>query len=581
MGWTSATRKQAVDFFRTVAFLGALLLLSSIWAIPSETPISTLVLEYAFLRKAHPLYDTGTIHLFLKNYGEKDVYVQSIWLNDVSLDDLPNDIAIWGLVRPNPIPPKRVGNLIIKLKKMPSTPLKVKVTTSNDQSVEKIVDILSPALRITYIGFNQLLNKIYIYLENSTKNILRVKRVYIDSWEITNLITNSPKQISPISKDCLIINLRTPLLQGSYITIKVETEEGEIAEATIRTFSIFPITSWDGDTRKELNFDPSPFLMSYPKNPACLEGNRKKPLNMLYLLSDDPAGADLKAIRSADKAVNADFSLGASAGEICSYAEECYRYDPLRPVSVCLRDAGKPFSYFVYGELSDALLIHPCENVYYRHRPLRDGYWTYLGKLACEPRPLYVLPEAFRAVGRCGASPRFPTPEELRLIVYYELAYGAKGILFFKKSGEEGYEAVPSLVKEIIKLNGELQKLKPLLMIGEPIQLAVASNPQVETYSLLCGDEAIIVLLINHDHDSNFEPGKEEFSFRPIRNFALKISIPDWLEVEEVYEITEGGNVSPLRYRNIRGNKLLLYVKELKLTKQMVVKTRNKKRGSL
>ncbi|MBC7328179.1 hypothetical protein H5T87_08720 [bacterium] len=570
----SPFNKPTITFLKLIAFLSVSLYP---YKFKADELSPSLLVDYAYLRKAHQFYDPGTVHLFLKNLSESAVSIEAIWLNDIPLEDLPNDIAIWWRAVPNPIAPQKVGDIIIKLKRPLSTPLKVRVKTTDGKTVEQSVDTSYPPLKITYVGFSEELNKIYIYLENLGDEALNVERIYLDSLNITDSIATSWRGIPPHNKNCLIINLMKGLKQGDYITLKIETKERQNAEATIRVFSAFPITAWDGDTREELYFDTYPFLIPYSPTPSRLEENRKKPANMMYLLADDPVGEDMKANSSMPEGWSEELLIGASAEEIISYAEECYRYDPIHSVSLCLRDSGKPSAYFIYGELADALLIHPCENVYYQHRPIRDGYWTALGKLACEPRPLYVLPEAFKAIGRCGASPRYPTPEELRLIVHYEIAQGAKGVIFFKRSGENGYEANPSLKKEIKKLNRELQKMKNFLRIGEPFSLAETTNPQVEAYSLLCGDEAIILLLINHDHESDFHPEKEAFRCRPKKNFAVTLNIPSWLGVKEVYEISEGGNTIPLRYRKLSENKILIYIKELELTKQIVVRTRMEK----
>ena len=557
-----------------------LLLLAIFPKLEAVNHVDSVLVDHAYLRKAHPLYDKGTIHLYLKNLTNKEITIENIWLNNIPLENLPNDLVLWWQVSPNPIPPFKLGDISIKLREFKSLPLQIKIKTSNGQLIEKDIPTSPPLIKVTSVSLNEALDRVYLYIENSGNKVLNINKVFLNGEDVSESLLTPWRQLAKRNKDCLIIKPKEKLKQGEYVTVKVETEEGEVAEATVRVFSFFPISSWDGDTREQLNFDPSPFLLPYSENPAKLDENmRTQPPYMVYCLADNPAGDDLRNASESNKEVPQELFIGSSGMKISTYREECYHYDHLHPTAICLRDSGKFFAYFVYGELTDALIIHPCENVFYLHRPIRDGYLTALAKLASEPRPLYVLPEAFRAVGRCGASPRYPTPEELRLILYYEIAEGAKGVLYYKQSGPEGYGANPLLEKEIGRLNGELRRLKDFLRIGEPIPLVDSSNTQVEAYSLLCGDKAIVLILINHEYNSNFVSGSKPFTYKAQKNFALTVRIPSWLKVNQVYEVAEGGNIVPLRYRMLANRRLLLYIKELKLTKQIVIETMIYKEG--
>jgi len=562
MGRKGSVNKQAIIIF--------LLLANCFLQIRAQQVSQSVVIDHACLRIAHSMYDSGTIHIFLKNLSDEEIRVEKIFLNITALIDLPNDVAFWWQSVPNPIPPKRISAILIKLAESLPLPIEVKIELSNGNLIEQRIDKIQ-TLKISFVGFDLDNKTIYVYLENLGDKPLNVERLFLDSQDITSQITNPVRAILPLEKNCLAINLKEPLRQGEFITLKLETMEGEVAEATVRVFSYFPITSWDGDNPKELNFDSPPFLNLYTPNPEKLVEFKTRSPNMVHLLFDDPAGMDIKNSSSEG---NSEPSLGQVAMEIVSYNEDCHRFDPQHLTTICLRDTEKFRAYFIYGELADSLAIHPCEGVYYMHRPIRDAYLTALGKLACEPRPLLVLPEAFRAIGRCGASPRYPTPEELRLIVYYEIANGAKGLLYYKKSGLGGFETQPDLSREIGKINREISEVKELLKIGDTFQLAEASNPQVETYSILCGDKAIALILINHDYDCNFSSASRAFNYRVKKNFAVTIDIPLWLEIKEAYEISEGGKSIPVRFRIVGRRKAIIYVKELDLTKMIILKTK-------
>ncbi len=418
-----------------------------LWVISSQADAAaSLAVDYAYLRSAALEYDCGTLHVYLKNPGETEVGVEQVWVNDVLMEELPNDLAVWYQVLPNPVPPHKVADLMVRLTDSAAPPFSVKMKTSDGRTIIAAIDITipPPPLKITYIGFSDEFDRVYVYLENTEDRSLSVDRVYLDTEDITSLTTIPWRTLSAHSKDCIIVNLETPLTQGEYVSIKVTTKQGPMAQAVVRAVSFFPITSWDGDTRAELYFDPVPLRIEYPADPAQFEETRKLDANRAYYLFGDPSCTD-----KGNKAV-----LGTSAMEIIRYLHTCYEHDPLHPGFTHICEYRKKHAYFVYGEVWDLVFINPYQLVFYGKSPREDRYFARLGKKGCEPRPLMVIPEAFNHKAKISGS-RFPTPEEERLIVYYEIAEGAKGVNYFIKhfQDDNGYDANPELEAEIGRIN--------------------------------------------------------------------------------------------------------------------------------
>ena len=178
--------------------------------------------------------------------------------------------------------------------------------------------------------------------------------------------------------------------------------------------------------------------------------------------------------------------------------------------------------------------------------------------MGCEPRPLQTL--VVTSKNPPYFINRYPTPEEVRLMCYYSISRGAKGI-FYRDRPQS-----PQLRNAIRNINEELQILKPYLRIGEPVTLAESSQPRVEANTILAGDKGIILILINHDNTGFDEP----FTYTPKSNFTVTIHIPDGLDIKEIYDV--GNNLKKLEYK-VQGKEIIIPIKRLDLTKQIILTT--------
>ncbi len=566
-----ARRKLGEYEMKKVGFVALVVLSALLGVIISPTDAAaSLAVDYAYLRSAALEYDCGTIHVYLKNPGETEVSIEQVWVNDVLMKDLPNDLAVWYQVLPNPVLPHKVADVMVRLAEQTAPPFNVRIETSEGQTITESIEITipPPPLRITYIGFSDNLDRVYVYLENTEDRSLSVDRVYLDTENITSLTTIPWRTLLPHRKDCIIANLERPLTQGEYISIKVTTKQGPMAQAVVRVLSFFPITSWDGDTRAELHFDSVPLKINYPADPAQFEETRKLGTQRAYYLFSDPSCTDKR-----NKAV-----LGTSAMEIIRRLQTCYEHDPLHPGFTHICEYRKKHGYFVYGEVWDLVFINPYQLVFYGKSPRENRYFARLGKKGCEPRPLMVIQEAFSDEEEISGS-RFPTPEEERLIVYYEIAEGAKGVNYLVKhyGDNGGYDANPELEAEIGRINWELRQLKPYLKIGDPVAIAETNEPEVTANTILCGDKAIVLILINEDYDSPSRGSSEQFEYRPKQDFEVTVHLPDWLQALEAYEVVgELEKSIPVHYEYTRIGDIIISVDQLDITKQIVITTQQR-----
>ncbi len=308
------------------------------------------------------------------------------------------------------------------------------------------------------------------------------------------------------------------------ITVKVETAQGTHAETMVRVFSFFPIF---GPEEPVLDADSEGWVIPYSDVARPLSSNIPRPAKRVYEAMACP--------------MHKHGSIHNAAAKMLSRFHELREMDPSHPILIHPCAGGFP-GCPEFAEMVDIVRINPYKD------PPSIGRWdeehwhsvqwrTNLAKLACEPRPLYVtiqnIPDSWSG-GRISP----PTSEQIRLLVYYAISRGARG-LFYRVSSD-----MPDRTREQIgALNAEIRFLSPLLRIGEPLPVGSCSEPLVEANTLLCGDKDIVLILINHDHEFGPDWPKqgEYFSCVPVMNsFAAEVIVPPGIRARNVFEV--GGN---------------------------------------
>lgn len=381
------------------------------------------------------------------------------------------------------------------------------------------------------------------------------------------------------------------------------------AQAVVRVFSFFPIVGGSG--RGDLRFDPQEFTISYP-SAASKFADHGKFGDAVYRVFGDPqypdAGARngivpgptypaaycnrLKINREYAKAGTGyllaqyppvdNASLRASARIIISRANTCRDEDPFHPVHIHVGQYRKDLGCFFYGEIVDTFDMNPNAN------PTPFSSWnqfqgkigksaqllTQLAKKASEPRPFYTVAETYQDNNQTGLRPiqfnrnRWPTPDEERLLVYCAISRGSKGI-FYRDASSPSY---PEMEREIERINKELRILRQFLKVGEPVTLAEVNDPKVEANTILSGEEAIILILINHDYNVTFEKADKPFTYTSKKGLVVRVRTPRWMKIKDVYDV--GQEYERIKYTN-EGYHILIPIKKLGLTAQILLVTNN------
>ncbi len=544
-------------------FIGILILVVTIPAFCQENEQKKgLVIDHAHFRKLSR-FDTGTVHLFIKNTGVQPVEVKKIILNGKALpaDVRDSERAYWYEITPNPVLPESLSHCMIKLSSPPSSLIKVEFETESGQKLIKVIPPKDNLLRMTFIGFSDALDKIYIYVENRDRKSLTISNVFLDGIEITNNCQIPWKTLQPLKKNCIVASLSKPLKYGQYVTIKVETDKKIVAQEMVKVFSLFPIGLESGRQNSILNLDSEIPYVSY--TPDCLR--EEKSGNRIYRL--------LSCL------THRHGSLNNAGAKVLEHKNVCLKQDPssLTAVHLCRYENEK--AYFLFGEIADIVRTNPSniESDYFKpaaaNRQLCQ-WLTELAKTGCQPRPLYALIIAGKNIYFYDR--RLPTAEEERLLVYYAISRGAKGIFYRTSRLDPGKN--PRLIEEIKTINSELIQLKPYLKISEPISLASINNEKVEAATLLAGNKAIVLILFNHDIKHNYD-AKGSLTYKVKKKLNITLKIPAYVKAGDLFEIT-GKARKKFKYKKKvdKDNRIITFkVNKLKVTRQFILFTGNEK----
>ena len=263
--------------------------------VPKERPPQQ---RYAYGKQEPEDYDPGTVHLFLRNDGDKPVRVTQVAVNDVALPaeflcpelkkleelalpefdglgdtsgtaptpaesewrevKVPSARFIWYQALPNPVPPGKVSDVMVKFATCAKRLIKIAAKTSDGQELSRVVQPQPSPFRMTFVGFSDAYDKLYVYLQNDSTKPLTIGRMWLDTTDVTAKSAIPDPVTAPGAKTCVVITPDMTLSRGQYVAVKVESRESDLvaAVAVLPVWNHFPVSSWDGDTRASRFCDP-------------------------------------------------------------------------------------------------------------------------------------------------------------------------------------------------------------------------------------------------------------------------------------------------------------------------------------
>ena len=385
---------------------------------------------------------------------------------------------------------------------------------------------------------------------------MTLDKVFLSTQDVTLRCRIPERKIRRDEKKLAVIKLDQPLVRGQYITVKVTTKEGVIAQSRVRAFSDFSLAYDPEGSDIELFMDEADHKWKNEKEDTE---------HVAYHILDCPMHSD------DDHTIEPVLS---NARIILAKMGETGKINPFLPgyIHLCRMDIYNGCANF--GQITDFIRINPSVALlpeFRRHIPddIDDGplqYLTAFAKEASEPRPFHTT---IATTSRSEANLN-STPELECLLVYAAVSRGSKGI--FYRAWGDSLKDKPKLKHEIKRLNGELQVLKRFLKIGESMPLAECTKPGLEANTILAGDKAVVLILINRLWiESKKKGGRTHHFFLPHIDFEVAVHIPKWMQIKDVYEV--GQDFDHLKYTK-RKNRIAIKIDRLDFTRQIVLTTR-------
>jgi len=461
-------------------------------------------------------FDAGEIRIFLKNTGREHMSISQLKLCRFLLDvkDEKSYKAgmevdyLYSKLSPPVLMPGQSGELLVKLLETLPNNSKFKCTIygKTGRISEMLISIQHTPIWISYVGFSGDLSIVYVYGQNNTQTPLSIRLLEVAGVNVGDNYQSINNNLPPGDKGCLVFKmLRRPVL-GEYVHIVISAESNEQEFKThriVKASNKFTLLSEGGSPNPKLGLDSKSFFVQTMSCPAHLHGTHEE------------------AARK--------------------FLDDYYRrfsQNPYLLLQMWICRSGIPQTWYKFGPLPDVAVMNPVLLVPQAYKSDTEAsnrfcpfFWlATTAKKAVEPNRylacIPVIPEDTTIFLRSNH-----TPEEIKFLVYCAIAASAKGIL---------YRGTPSSDRlshdTFVRLNRELQQLKPMLIIAEPVNWASTADNNYVAKSLLCGDEAILVIVFDNRYFNEQQNNKlytPAFG-KALRPVKIEVKVPEGFSISEL-----------------------------------------------
>jgi len=490
-------------------------LVSEISAKPSEdvmTGNEFPITGAEFYRRSQ--FDAGEIRIFLKHTGKQPMSISELKVSryvagkdEKSAEQCEVIDYLYSKLSPPILMPGQNGELLVKLLNTPpdNSVLRCTVCGNMGGTWKTLIPTQQATLWIPYIGFSEDLSKVYVYVQNSTQMPLTIRLLEVAGINASDSCLSINNNLPPGDKGCLVFKMPVPLTLGEHVHIVVSAESGDqelLTHRIVRAVNKFPLLPETGFPHPKLGLDSESLFVQTMSCPAHDHGTHEE------------------AARK--------------------FLDDYYRrfsQNPYLPIQMWICRADRPRAWYKFAALPDAAVMNPIlltSSAHESDTKASEQYHPFLwlattAKRATEPNRYFacipVNPED--GVFLHGSH----TPDEIKFLVYCAIAAGAKGIIYRGTPSSD-----PLNQDAFVRLNRELQQLKPLLVIAEPVDWASTADDNYTARSLLCGNEAILVIVFDRRYfseqqDHRFRTPAFAKSARPVK---IQVGIPEGFTVSQV-----------------------------------------------
>lgn len=485
--------------------------------------------------------------------------IDGVPISDVATTPQRAGRVVWHWVEPAVLSPGGFAECIVRLRSTPQEDVRLTFEVSGEANLEVVVPVKPPKVRIESVSFSSAIDRVFVYLRALDGSRMKPGGVLLDGKKPTRapVWTTGPEKSGLMLAE---VALDPSWSYGSHHLIEVELPG--------QPHMAYPVRAWDnyfsiglfGPVDRESAADTKahgfntqywssdPVLNELGLNyipQAIGEGGRPRTLDQtgaLFLYNlDEPDAHDVGAAKDLPYMDR----LGVSANlQVIPFILDQRSKHPAVPNMLLVNNTYKPLNWYVYGQIADIYSTDPyvplageqIERVPYSLSAAHD---------ACAPHPLVGVIWATAGTNHKWGR-RFPTLEEERMMAFYTLGCGVKGIGYFadyeQHEDGEGLRAVSDnlpLWGEIRRINSDIRMLAPSLSVGCPIPWS-GDTDKAWVRALMCGREAVVLIAVNKGHHIGFNTSNEFAWHFPADDVTIRLPLPAHLANCRVSEVSNG-----------------------------------------
>ncbi|HQE28103.1 MAG TPA: hypothetical protein PL151_10110 [Phycisphaerae bacterium] len=568
------TSSAAVVLFSTAAALGEWQTVDAMWR-PDANPFAKKQVWQDFVWKEGWKHDeqfypthfhpAGSLHVILRNAATAAVRLQLTHVDGKPVGEVTTTAEKAGPVIYHWVEPEMVAaggwtECIVRPRSLPRTDVRLTFQPDSGKPFDVTVPLSTRRVRAEGIAFSSGIDRVYIYLRAlDSRDVPEVREVVLDGRMASNVRRIDGPFGSGLS--LLEVPLSPAWETGSYHLVEISLAGGDRIVQPIRAWDhYFAIALFGSLSKEEAEEAKAHGINTYVAH-SSLDVLHELGLNYIqvgspgvgrphtpeqsgrlyYYNMDEPDGHDalkIKTLPLLDR-------LGVHAmSAVIPIIRQQRTADPAALNLVLLNNTYKPANWYVYGQLGDLTATDPYVPISAEQLE-RVPCSLAVARDACAPHPLIAVIWATANSGHRWST-RPPTPQEERMMAYYAMGSGIAGLAYFADIGIEAeggkFLALSDnaeLWEEVGRINRDVSVLAPYLAIGCPLPNPL-KHEQVWIRMLLCGPQAMVLVVVNKGHEIGFNTVTHHPFHFPAEDVEVSIDLPGHLQPCRIREVKDG-----------------------------------------
>lgn len=507
----------------------------------------------------------GSLHVILGNGANKPVRLLLTHVDGKTVTELATTAekigpVIYQWVEPEQVAPGAWTECVVRLRAAPQADVRLTFQADASTPFDVLVPLKPRKNRLEAIAFSSAIDRVYLYVRSLDASPVGDAAVELDGKPVVQGVrrTDGPAGSGMALLD---VTLEPAWESGSFHLLQVSIAGGDRMVQPVRAwdnyFSIglfgtqtkekiaaakahgFNTYVWGGSTDL-LDEQSMNYILTGPLGAGRPHTAQQTGL-LAYYNIDEPDCHDaleIKTLPLLDR-------LGVNAMKaVIPTIRQQRAAAPRMPNLLLANNTYKPLNWYVYGQLADIYATDPYVPISAEQID-RVPNSLLVARDACAPHPLIAVIWATANSGHRWCK-RPPTAQEERMMVFYALGSGINGLSYFADYDIEGeggkFLALSNnkeLFEEVGRVNRDVAALVPYLATACPLP-GPQKHEQVWIRSLMCGPEAMAVVVVNKDHTIRFNTVSHAAYHAPAGDVSFSVPVAAHLQKGKVLEVKDG-----------------------------------------